>query len=95
MAYLDVREVAEAASYATVAVEPVGFTRREWQVIVLAQRDGLSSLREPDRMARLMARCSGPVQTRGLPSPVSRRCAVSPSMPGRTVSRCRCRRSRR
>ena len=59
MAYLDTRDIAETASYATPAPELVGFTRREWQVIVLAQRDGLSSLRAPDRMARLMARLFG------------------------------------
>ena len=41
-------------SVSAPAVEPVGFTRREWQVIVLAQRDGLSSLRAPGRLAKLM-----------------------------------------
>jgi hypothetical protein len=59
MAYLDMRDLAETASYANAAVEPIGFTRREWQVIVLAQRDGLASLRAPDRLARLMARLFG------------------------------------
>ena len=54
MAYLDVREMAAAAPYAAVAVEPTGFTRTEWQVIVLAQRDGLSSLYPPTRLARWM-----------------------------------------
>lgn len=63
MAYLDVRDVAAASSsYAMPvleAVEPVGFTRREWQVIVLAQRDGLSSLRAPGRLAKLMRKLFG------------------------------------
>jgi len=59
MAYLDVRDAAAASSYATPSVEPVGFTRREWQVIVLAQRDGLSSLRAPGRLARLMGKLFG------------------------------------
>jgi hypothetical protein len=59
MAYLDVRDVAEASTYAMPAVEPVGFTRREWQVIVLAQRDGVASLRAPGRLARLMGKLFG------------------------------------
>ena len=59
MAYLDVREAVEAASYAIPAVEPVGFSRREWQVIVLAQRDGLASLRPPSRLAKLMGKLFG------------------------------------
>jgi hypothetical protein len=57
MAYLDVREMAAAAPFVPVAAEPaepVGFTRNEWQVIVLAQRDGLSSLYPPTRLAKLM-----------------------------------------
>ena len=59
MAYLDVRDVAAASSYSMPAVESVGFTRREWQVIVLAQRDGLSSLRAPGRLAKLMGKLFG------------------------------------
>ncbi len=62
MAYLDVRDAVTASSYAmpaAQAVEPIGFTRREWQVIVLAQRDGLTSLRAPGRLARLMGRLFG------------------------------------
>lgn len=59
MAYLDVRDVAAASSYAIPAAEPVGFTRREWQVIVLAQRDGLSSLRAPGRLAKLAGKLFG------------------------------------
>jgi hypothetical protein len=59
MAYLDVRDAVEASSYATPLVEPVGFSRREWQVIVLAQRDGLSSLRPPSRLAKLMGKLFG------------------------------------
>jgi hypothetical protein len=59
MAYLDVRDVAETSSYAMPLVEPVGFTRGEWQVIVLAQRDGLSSLRPPTRLAKLMGKLFG------------------------------------
>jgi hypothetical protein len=62
MAYLDVRDAVATSSYATPvleAVEPIGFTRREWQVIVLAQRDGLASLRAPGRLSRLMGRLFG------------------------------------
>jgi len=60
MAYLDVRDVAVASSYVMpAAIEPVGFTRREWQVIVLAQRDGLASLRAPTRLAKLLGRLFG------------------------------------
>lgn len=73
MAYLDVREAAMMASHAAAPmadpIEQVGFTRREWQVIVLAQRDGLSSLREPDWLARLMGRLFGTSINRRLADP--------------------------
>ena len=64
MAYLDVRDGAAVSSfapssYAAPAAETIGFTRREWQVIVLAQRDGLASLRPPSRLARLMGKLFG------------------------------------
>ncbi len=71
MAYLDVREpisiataqpitpradVAPAESVGFAYHEwPVGFAHHEWDVIQIARRDGLASLSEPTRMARLSA----------------------------------------
>lgn len=64
MAYLDVRE-----PFATTTVQPlfprsftgatpaeaIGFTDVEWEVILLARRDRLTSLAEPTRLSRLSA----------------------------------------
>lgn len=62
MAYLDVREPISlvaarpmAPSADPVPVEPIGFAYHEWDVIQLARRDGLASLSEPTRLARLSA----------------------------------------
>lgn len=59
MAYLDLRDAGAAplftAPAAIAAPAPQdGFARAEWQVIVLAQKDGLSSLRAPSRAHRLL-----------------------------------------
>lgn len=73
MAYLDVREpIAAAPVPATPRHDPIetaGFERQEWEVIVLAQRDGLSSLREPGRFARLVAALFGGTVNRKLADP--------------------------
>lgn len=62
MAYLDVREPIAFASALPmspsadpVPVEPVGFAHHEWDVIQVARRDGLASLSDPTRLARLSA----------------------------------------
>ncbi|HLZ78906.1 MAG TPA: hypothetical protein VKQ09_06160 [Sphingomonas sp.] len=62
MAYLDVREQLSFAtalpmtpSADSMPVEPVGFAQHEWDVIQIARRDGLASLSEPTRLARLSA----------------------------------------
>lgn len=69
MAYLDTREGLAAA--APVAASSIGavFERREWEVIVLAQRDGLASLREPGRIARALAWLFGADINRRLADP--------------------------
>lgn len=56
MAYLDLGGGAPhfaPTSTASAAIAP-GFERTEWQVIVLAQRDDLASLRAPSRARRLL-----------------------------------------
>lgn len=55
MAYLDLRDGGAAPLFAASATQTTaaGFARAEWQVIVLAQRDGLSSLRAPSRLHRV------------------------------------------
>jgi hypothetical protein len=69
MAYLDTRE--GFAFAAPVAVASIGamFERREWEVIVLAQRDGLASLREPSRLTRAFAWLFGTDINRRLADP--------------------------
>ncbi|USI72953.1 hypothetical protein [Sphingomonas morindae] len=67
MAYLDLRDTAatvtplfgasRAPAVATAA--DARFARTEWQVIVLAERDGLASLSPPSRLSRLFARLFG------------------------------------
>jgi hypothetical protein len=62
MAYLDVRDTAVAPIIAQShagAVSAPGFARSEWQVIVLAQKDDLASLREPSRTRKLLDRLFG------------------------------------
>jgi hypothetical protein len=69
MAYLDVRDFVAAAPVPS-SVEPVtGFERREWDVIVLAQKDGLASLHEPSRLNRLGAWLFGGSASRRLADP--------------------------
>ncbi|HEY0270403.1 MAG TPA: hypothetical protein VGC10_05390 [Sphingomonas sp.] len=73
MAYLDTREsflVANCLS-ATPALDTidVAFDRHEWEVIVLARQDGLASLREPSRLARLLDRLFGAGINRRLANP--------------------------
>ena len=82
MAYLDVREPFAAAPLASPRPDPAeaaGFRRREWEVIVLAQGDGLASLNPPGRVERLFAWLFGGDHNRRLADPrleVLRRLAV-------------------
>lgn len=73
MAYLDVRDPAAAAtpdfSPRHDPIEPAGFERQEWEVIVLAQQDGLASLRAPTRLARFAALLFGGSVDRRLANP--------------------------
>jgi hypothetical protein len=66
MAFLDVREPLSAALLPLIPGAPfavadnavadvVGFTPAEWDVILLARNDRLSSLAEPTRLSRLSA----------------------------------------
>jgi hypothetical protein len=70
MAYLDTREPITAAPHLPLAASiEAGFDRREWEVIVLAREDGLASLREPSRLARLLDRLFGAGINRRLANP--------------------------
>lgn len=69
MAYLDTREAFATATPVGSSSIPAAFERSEWEVIVLAQRDDLSSLREPGWMARTFARLFGGNPDRRLASP--------------------------
>lgn len=76
MAYLDLRDPIAAAAVSSVAPMPsaavssvAGFERREWDVIVLAQKDGLSSLQAPTRLSRALAFLFGGSATRRLADP--------------------------
>jgi len=62
MAYLDVREPMTLATALPLApradsapAEPIGFAHHEWDIIQIARHDGLASLSEPTRWARLSA----------------------------------------
>ncbi len=69
MAYLDTRDAFACAVPAAAAQMPAAFARGEWEVIVLAQRDDLTSLREPGRLARIFAALFGGNPDRRLASP--------------------------
>lgn len=69
MAYLDVRDGFAHAVPVAGHMLPAEFERGEWQVIVLAQRDDLASLRAPGRLARTLARLFGGNPDRRLASP--------------------------
>jgi hypothetical protein len=70
MAFLDTREPFLAANRLPVAdAIDAAFDRREWEVIVLARQDGLASLREPSRLARLLDRLFGAGINRRLANP--------------------------
>jgi hypothetical protein len=82
MAYLDTREpflsatpLAHDGLRAGVFATPIAdaidarFERHEWEVIVLARQDGLASLREPSRFARLLDRLFGAGINRRLANP--------------------------
>lgn len=54
MAFLQFAAPAEdGGTIGTIKAENTGFAPIEWQIIQLARRDGLSSLRTPDRWDRL------------------------------------------
>jgi hypothetical protein len=69
MAYLDTREAFATAAPIGSSSIPAAFERNEWEVIVLAQRDDLSSLRAPGRLARGFATLFGGNPDRRLASP--------------------------
>lgn len=55
MAYLDTRDAFAAATPLFAHHAHAAFERDEWKVIVLAQKDGLDSLRAPGRLTRFFA----------------------------------------
>jgi len=76
MAYLDVQSLIPDTASAlpqtlapTGMPEPVGFQRREWDVIALARGDGIASLSEPSRLARLVSLLVGGAVSRRLADP--------------------------
>jgi hypothetical protein len=69
MAYLDTREAFAGAVPVGSSSIPAAFERSEWEVIVLAQRDDLSSLRAPGWFARTFANLFGGNPDRRLASP--------------------------
>lgn len=70
MAYLDTREPFLAANRLPLGETiEARFDRHEWEVIVLARQDGLASLREPSRLARLLDRLFGAGINRRLANP--------------------------
>lgn len=68
MAYLDVRDPDTMFSRARTATR-AAFERAEWQVIMIAQKDGLASLSEPGWLVRLASRLFGGRVTRPLADP--------------------------
>jgi hypothetical protein len=70
MAYLDVQQQIQAGAFLP-ASSPVAtsFADQEWEIIRLARSDGLASLREPSRLARLLGRLFGADFNRGLANP--------------------------
>lgn len=58
MAYLNFIETA-GGDVAAVELKPAGFTALEWSVVALAERDPLSSLRTPGRLAVALGRLFG------------------------------------
>ena len=69
MAYLDTREAFAGAAPVGSSSIPAVFERSEWEVIVLAQRDDLASLRAPGWFARTFAHLFGGNPDRRLASP--------------------------
>ncbi|MBA2936157.1 hypothetical protein HZF05_18905 [Sphingomonas sp. CGMCC 1.13654] len=69
MAYLDTREAFTTAAPIGSSTIPAAFERSEWEVIVLAQRDDLASLRAPGWVARTFAALFGGNPDRRLASP--------------------------
>ncbi len=54
---------------ASKAQNPAGFSALEWSVVMLARHDRPSSLREPGRIARLLAALAGNAINRQLADP--------------------------
>jgi hypothetical protein len=70
MAYLDLREPIQAAAFRPAPpVVAAGFADQEWEVIRLARNDGLATLREPSRLARLIGQLFGADFNRALANP--------------------------
>lgn len=69
MAYLDTSEAFTTAAPIGSSNIPAAFERSEWEVIVLAQRDDLSSLQAPGWLARGFAILFGGNPDRRLASP--------------------------
>jgi hypothetical protein len=69
MAYLDTREGFASAIPAAAAHITAAFERSEWEVIVLSQRDDLTSLRAPSRLSRALSALFGGNPDRRLASP--------------------------
>jgi len=77
MAYLDLREAELAGSISTPVFRapakeqagPTGFSALEWLVIALAERDRLSSMAEPGRIAVALGRLFGGRESPRLANP--------------------------
>ena len=69
MAYLDTRDAFASAIPTAAAHIPAAFERSEWEVIVLAQRDDLTSLRAPGWLSRTLSKLFGGNPDRRLASP--------------------------
>jgi hypothetical protein len=69
MAYLDTRDAFASAIPAAAAHIPAAFERSEWEVIVLAQRDDLTSLQAPGWLSRTLSKLVGGNPDRRLASP--------------------------
>ena len=69
MAYLDTRDAFACAIPVATAHIPAAFDRSEWEVIVLSQRDDLTSLNAPGWLSRTLSKLFGGNPDRRLASP--------------------------
>jgi hypothetical protein len=56
----------QIAAHSAIRAESAAFGTQEWQIIGLARKDGLRSLREPTRFERLTGLIFGPSRNRQL-----------------------------